>query len=337
MPKPPKYVTTPAIEVLQNGQKFYLCSLEAKILSGLASVNMRDPDQDTGYQRLFTQSHIAGIKKYLEKDKCIPASMLVTFKGAKFSDGKLHVLSDPRKGWIIDGQHRWLAARQLAKAIPLPIIAFIDLPIATQVEHFITINREARGVPSSLYLDLLKSLPKEKTPGERAKERTTDIARLLNKDEESPFYGKIVVLTSPKRGELSLTNFVRKVEPVIRKGGALAAFKVDTQVKVVSNYFNGIIDAYPDEAEQSPPIFFQTVGFGAFMNFFPGFFGAIYGSKNSFTRDLVRQNLVEMGDVSFDSWRNMGTGTQAENTAAQELENLFDRDSPGGKEPPIKL
>jgi len=254
-----------------------------------------------------------------------------------FSNGTLHALSDPKKGWIIDGQHRWLAARQLAQDIPLPIIAFIDLPLAAQVQHFVTINREARGVPSSLYLDLLKSLPKEKTLGDRAKERTTDIARLLNRDEESPFYGKIVVLTSPKRGELSLTNFVRKVEPVIRKGGALAAFKVDTQVKVISNYFNGIIDAYPDEAEQSTPIFFRPIGFGAFMNFFPRFFAAIFGAKKSFTRELVRRNLVEMGDISFDVWRNMGTGTQAENTAAQELETLFDRDSPGGKEPPIEL
>jgi DGQHR domain-containing protein len=184
--------------------------------------------------------------------------MLITFKGAKFADGKIQVQNDPKSGWIIDGQHRWLAAKQLADDILLPVIAFIDLPLAAQVEHFITINREARGVPSSLYLDLLKSLPKEKTAAERAKERTTDLARLLNNDEESPFYGKIVVLTSPKRGELSLANFVRKVEPVIRKGGPLAKFKVDTQTKILSNYFNGITDAYPDETEQNPPIFFSN-------------------------------------------------------------------------------
>src|SRR5262249_41187038 len=116
--------------------------------------------------------------------------MLITFKGARFVDGEIQVQNDSKSGWITDGQHRWLAAKQLTDDILLPVIAFIDLPLAAQVEHFITINREARGVPSSLYLDLLKSLPKEKTAGERVKERTTDLARLLNTDEESPFYGK---------------------------------------------------------------------------------------------------------------------------------------------------
>jgi len=272
MAKTTEYVTAPAIEILQNGQKLYLCALTAKTLSTVARVNTREPEENTGYQRLFVPSHITGIKKYFESGKCIPVSMLVTFKGAKFANGHIYVLNDPKKGWIIDGQHRWLAAKQLGKEILLPVIAFIDLPIEDQIEHFTTINREAKGVPSSLYLDLLKSLPKEKTVGERVKERATDIARLLNKDEESPFYGKIVVLTSPKRSELSLTNFVRKVEPIIRKGGPLAAFKVNIQVRVLGNYFNGIIDAYPDEAEYSPPVFFQTIGFGAFMNFFPAFF-----------------------------------------------------------------
>jgi DGQHR domain-containing protein len=337
MTKVAEYIAAPAIEILQNGQKLYLCALPAKTLSDVASVNKRDPEEDTGYQRLFTPSHVVSIRKYFESGKCIPVSMLVTFKGAKFENGKIHVQKDPKKGWIIDGQHRWLAAKQLSKEIVLPIIALIDLPIVAQIDHFITINREAKGVPSSLYLDLLKSLPKEKTAGERAKERTTDIARLLNTDEESPFYGKIVVLTSPKRGELSLTNFVRKVEPVIRKGGTLAAFKVDTQVKILSNYFNGIIDSYPQEADNSPPVFFQTIGFGAFMNFFPAFFGAVYEKKKSFTRDLVRQSLVEMGEVNFDEWRNMGTGTQAEGKAAEQLETLFDSGTSDGKEPEINL
>jgi DGQHR domain-containing protein len=331
------YVSAPAIEVSQSGQKFYLCVLSAKTLSKVARVDMRDPEEDKGYQRLFVDSHIRSIKKYLESGKCIPSSLLVTFKGAKFSNGKIRIRNKSKNGWIIDGQHRWLAAREMASDVDLPIIAFIDLPLSKQIEHFITINREAKGVPSSLYLDLLKSLPKEKTPGERAKERATDIARTLTSDEESPFYGKIVVLTSPKRGELSLTNFVRKVESLVRKGGALAPFKVDTQTKIIGNYFNGIIDTYSEEAERNPPIFFQTIGFGAFMSFFPAFFSQIYSPKNIFTRDIVRQSLVEMGKVNFDQWREMGTGTQAENTAAAILENLFSADGSDSDEPSITL
>ncbi len=189
-------------------------------------MHTRDPESDTGYQRLFVDSHISQIKKYLDAGKCIPTALLVTFKGAKFEKGKLRILKDPKKGWIIDGQHRWLAAKQLTKEIPLPMAAFIDLPLAEQIEHFVVI---------------------------------------------------------------------------------------------------------------SPPIFFQTIGFGAFMNFFPAFFGHIYATKKAFTRELVRQSLVELGEINFDLWRNMGTGTQAENSAAEQLETLFDGDSADGKEPPIAL
>jgi DGQHR domain-containing protein len=331
------YIKIPAIEVVQNGHKFYLCSLTAKQLSSAARVNLRDPEEDKGYQRLFVDSHIDKIKKFLESGKSIPVSVLVTFKRATYSNGRLRIKKDPKNGWIIDGQHRLLAARQLSSDIPLPIIAFIDLPVSGQIEHFVTINREARGVPSSLYLDLLKSLPKEKTPSDRAKERTTDIARELAKDEESPFYGKIVVLTSPKKGELSLTNFVRKVEPIIRKGGALAKFKADTQIKVINNYFSGIEDAFPDEADQNPPVYFQTIGFGAFMNFFPAFFGEVYPKKNVFTREVVRQKLVELGKPDFDGWRKMGTGTQAENSAAEQLDTILDGKAHSGQEPEIQV
>ena len=259
------------------------------------------------------------------------------FQKAQFESGKIRIQKNSKYGWIIDGQHRWLAAKELSEDVLLPIIAFINLPLENQIEHFIVINRDARGVPSSLYLDLLKSLPREKTVGERAKERATDIARSLTRDEESPFYGNIVVLTTPKRGELSLTNFVRKVEPLVRKGGALAKFKVDVQTKIIANYFDGIIDAYPDEADRSPPIFFQTIGFGAFMNFLPAFFATIFPRKKSFTRMLVRESLIEMGPINFDAWREMGTGTQAENSAAEKLKSLFDADGSNGDEPSITL
>lgn len=338
MAKLPKYLTTPAIEVSQNGQKFYLCALTAKQLSATARVNKRDPAGDKGYQRLFVESHIKGIRKFLEGGQCIPVSVLVTFQGASFANGKIRILNKSDKGWIIDGQHRWLAARDMAKDVLLPVIAFIDLPVPKQIEHFVTINREAKGVPSSLYLDLLKSLPKEKNQGERAKERATDIARLITSDEESPFFGKIVVLTTPKRGELSLTNFVRKLTPLIKKGGTLAHFKpIPVQTKIIANYFNGILDAFPDEADHNPSVFFQTIGFGAFMDFLPVFFAAIYPSAKSFTRDEVRAALTDMGTVDFESWRQMGSGTQAEGTAAGQLEALFDKGGSESAETLIKL
>lgn len=125
MTKPAEFIVTSAIEVTQNNNKFYLCAISAKDLAATARVNQRDPAKDTGYQRLFADAHIAKIRKYFEAGKCIPASLLVTFKGATFSKGKIRIKRDPNSGWIIDGQHRWLAAQKVNTEIMLPVIAFI--------------------------------------------------------------------------------------------------------------------------------------------------------------------------------------------------------------------
>src|ERR1700747_157852 len=101
MAKALDYVTTPAIEVVQNGQKFYLCAIPAKTLSTVARVNLREPEEDKGYQRLFVESHISKIRRYLEDGRCIPVSMLVTFKGAKFANGQIRIPKTPARGWII--------------------------------------------------------------------------------------------------------------------------------------------------------------------------------------------------------------------------------------------
>jgi DGQHR domain-containing protein len=336
MVKKQEFITVDAVELEQNGQKLYLCGLTAKQLGSLASVNKRDPEKDQGYQRLFSETHVRGIKRFLELGKCIPVSVLATFKGATFSKGQLKLKVGKRNGWIIDGQHRFLAALSLSKEIVLPIVAFINLDMSKQIEHFVTINREAKGVPSSLYLDLLKRLPKEKTPGEHAKERATDIARELSSNEKSPFFGKIVVLTSPKKGEISLTNFARKVSPLLKKGSCLAPFKSKEQIGILSNYFDGITDAFPSEADKSPPVWFQTIGFGAFLDFLPVFFGSVYSGTKSFTRDQVREALAGM-KPDFQSWRDGGTGTQAEGVAAQSLEDIFDAGGGDDGDSQIKL
>jgi DGQHR domain-containing protein len=102
-------------------------------------------------------------------------------------------------GWVIDGQHRLAGAEVASRGgtdIELPVIAFIGLSEPRQVEQFVTINREAKNVPTSLYLDLLRLLPNRK-PADVAKERAADLATQLRRDEESPFFESIVVTTSP--------------------------------------------------------------------------------------------------------------------------------------------
>ena len=140
-------------------------------------------------------------------------------------------------GWVIDGQHRLAGAAVAAREgsdIELPVVAFIGLDENRQIEQFVTINREAKNVPTSLYLDLLRLLP-DRRPADAAKERAVDLATQLRKDEDSPFVDRIVVTTSPQSGQISLTNFVRKIAVhVTPDRGILNGFTEREQYAVIS-------------------------------------------------------------------------------------------------------
>ena len=69
-------------------------------------------------------------------------------------------------------------------------------------------------MPTSLYYDLLPHLPKRLSASVRASERASDMSRELRTTEDSTFYGR-VVLTPPRKGQLSINNFVRKVGPLV--------------------------------------------------------------------------------------------------------------------------
>lgn len=56
--------------------------------------------------------------------------------------------------WIIDGQHRLYAFKDVEKIINVPVVAFKNLPIAQQGKIFLDINKNQKPVPPDLVWDL---------------------------------------------------------------------------------------------------------------------------------------------------------------------------------------
>ncbi len=317
-----KPLVLPCIPVKQGDFVFYLAKVKAKDLEGIADVSRRNPKKNEGYQRYFSPSRVNSVAKYFKDGNVIPVSILISFDNAKFKNGNLEIQRKARNGWIIDGQHRFYGALQSEKDLELPVIAFIDLEVEEQINQFVTINKEAKGVPSSLYIDLLRNLPHFKTPKNLAQERIADVVRILNDEENSPFYNKLVIMSAPKKGQLSLANFVRKAQSYFMPGkGFLAQFDPKTQAKILSNYFTAINQVYVEEASKDVPIFYQTLGFGAFMEIFPTIFTNVFSSsKGGFELKEVISLFKKMDQLSFDSWQEYGTGGKAESAAAKDIE-----------------
>jgi DGQHR domain-containing protein len=228
----------------------------------------------------------------------------------------------PDSGWVIDGQHRLAGATNSDVDIELAVVAFLDLDLDRQIFQFVTINKTAKGVPTSLYYDLLRHLPPSKTPAEKAREKSADIAQQLTRDEESPLFNRITV-SSPRPGQsLSLNNFVRKVAPLIQDDPArspISTFNVTEQTKIIDNYFRGLREYDPQLFRYSPTVVFRTLGFGALLNALSTIFSLTLTHHKGFRVEDVASVFSRI-DFDFTAWEGAGSGNAAELQAGKDLE-----------------
>jgi DGQHR domain-containing protein len=148
-----------AVKVEQGKLTFYLFAMKASQLWDLVTINQRIEGKEEGYQRVLSPGRVKAVSRYIDSGGAIPGSIIASFDKLSY-DTKTHKLVIPKGeiGWVIDGQHRLAGAHEASVAgseIVLPVAAFEGLSFEAQVELFITINREAKNVPSSLYIDLL--------------------------------------------------------------------------------------------------------------------------------------------------------------------------------------
>lgn len=310
----------PCITFKQGNQSLICFVANAKELYRFLKINRRHEDKDEGYQRALSPSRVSAIAKFIDAGNIIPNSIIVSLDKAKIKEKSvIQIPFSEDSGWVIDGQHRLAGAYEAKSDIMLNVIAFVGLEEDDQIQQFVTINREAKGVPTSLYIDLLPRL-KNKNPSDLAKERAADLATLLRRDENSPFFNRIVVTTSPKKGELSLANFVRKVSPLILEGkGILAAYPELLQKAVLINYYHAIKNVFPKEFKKQESIFFQTLGFGALINALPTIFSISITHYHGFTLENVITILKRIDFFDFDKWKSYGTGNSAEIQAGDDI------------------
>lgn len=319
----PEHLTMPCKTLKQGKHTMHLFPMSAKKLWSVVQINQRQEDKEEGYQRALSISRVNKIAKYLDDGNAIPGAILISFDKAKLSsDGtKLVIDNKENAGWVIDGQHRLAGAHKATADVEVPVVALLGLSTVEQIKYFVTINREQQGVASSLYYDLLKHLPGTKTEAEVIQERAADLADKIRKDAESPFYQRIVVTTSPRQGQLSLTNVIRKLSPHLKRDGRLAQFNDEERAAILVNLYQGLEQAFPREYQRPDSVFFRTIGFGAIMNALPVIIDSTFllANRVTFRVDAVVKTLRLLGTFNFDAWRQMGTGTAAENQAADDI------------------
>ena len=319
MPSQLRYRSVP---VNQHDHILYLFSAPAKVLYQVLEINQRNPDKDEGYQRTLSPARVRSVSQFVNTKNVIAPAIVISLQHATFDSttSELVIPKVPTAGWVIDGQHRLAGAKESSLDINLAVVAFLDLHLEQQIFQFVTINQAAKGVPRSLYYDLLKHLPPKRRPADVAKERAADIANQLKHDEESPLYNRIAVMTPQVGRTLSLTNFVRKVAPLIQLDRTpISAFSLHEQTRIIDNYFRGLREHEPVLFGHSPSIIFRTVGFGGLLNALPTLFNLTFRHHGAF-RVADVASLFNRVQFDFSSWESLGSGNAAEHEAGGDLQ-----------------
>lgn len=318
------------IKFSQNGIDLYSFIATSKFIYENFEVSKRVKDKEQGYQRSFSTTRIRELSKHITKDaNIIPNSILVNVEEGllTYNQAEMEIEFNTSKslGLIIDGQHRVKGSFEGNQNFLLPVIATVGLSIKDQAKLFVTINKTQKGVPVSLYLDLLNltegeidNFDDESVPTER---RAAEIARRLNEDEESPLVDLIRMTGEPGRG-IALNEFVNRSKYLLdSKKGKLIDFGFEQQYLIFKVYFRAwkavFIEQWKDENSQ---LLKQTSFSGLLLALYDIFQLTMQYHSLFSTENLIKL-LKNISDFKFTSENIISGGIKAQEHVATTLVN----------------
>lgn len=234
--------TCPVISVEQPIGTFYVTSMEAADLARITEYDVRrlieakesepsqndtDLDQYIGIQRAISAKRVTEIAEYVETlDATFPTSIVIAIqddRSVMLSDDKTSLtfydvdrdeygeaVPAGRLARILDGQHRLAGLEKAGRNFQLSVTVFPALDIADQAYVFSTVNLAQTKVNKSLVYDLF-AYARTRSP----QKTSHNVAVVLNRAKESPFYEKIKRLGSATPGvpneTLTQATFVQGV------------------------------------------------------------------------------------------------------------------------------
>jgi len=207
-------IEIPAVEGSMGNKKYYMFSLEPRILLKLGFVLHRTRANESEmptYQRLLVPSRLKGIRKFINEGGYFPNSIIVNFSERKQkiqfeastrledSNSRFGTLKIPNAyaiAYIIDGQHRIYGYSDTKHTDnnTIPVVAFTDLDSTDQLEIFMKINQNQKPVSPSLRGTLERDLYWNSDRADsRMKALRSSIIIELAESSNGPLYNKIEI------------------------------------------------------------------------------------------------------------------------------------------------
>lgn len=292
-------IVKPAVEIRQGERVLYLTSFTAAEFAtrNFFNVEELDPDTGRGYQRILETKRSNRMASYMmdmrrEKKAFLPTSTFLATASAIDYDPERQTISfDTEKTGhfnVVDGQHRIRGLIQARKDMPsladfpLPTVIAAGLDKLHQKLHFFLVNTTQKPVDQSVQQRIITQLQAKKDMGEKfalpkwlAKETAKDshsiamdIATFLNENENSPWYGRILMANQRRneRTTIKQDSFVKSVRKFLLAEGHLLSqsdMRETTRNERLGNYWVAVGEIFAgDDAAKS--VAFKSTG----VNFF---------------------------------------------------------------------
>ncbi|GAB3229871.1 DGQHR domain-containing protein [Pseudaeromonas pectinilytica] len=199
----------------------YTFTMKVKDVVTIYYVAVRGVDKEEGaVQRVLNKRRISDIKEFILGGHTFFNSFILNWTDDNyklaFDDDNIILPIVNSSAQVIDGQHRiagFEAAMDEDESVgerDIIVTLCVGLTTPKAAEIFLNINTEQKPVPKSLMYDLFGEVIDDET---HAVNRSTDIARYLNEDPDSPLYKLIKFPGSPRGvGNIELSTFVSSIK-----------------------------------------------------------------------------------------------------------------------------
>lgn len=316
----PETIKKLAFDLSNQTIGYYVTVMNASELFKLSKISRVDEDPNNGYQRLLNEKRANDIAEYIDSGNIIPGAIILSAQeNANISFDKtnqtISIMAHPNSFFVIDGQHRLFGMKKASANTNIPVCILVGLNLQQEVQYFLDINSNQKGVPKTLRIELMKFLSE---PDSIDSIRNT-LFKQLNDDAESPLYGKLNATTSSV-GKLSLVPFQKALDPLLTTG-TLGTYEFDIKKKILINFLNAI-KSWLWEIEGNSNKLYTSAFFQAIFKIFEKACSLTLTHYQNYQQESFEKIFKEMPTLDFEQFS--GSNEQTISRLGAELSNLLD-------------
>lgn len=315
--------TFSAFDLSREGVGLYIIAVKPSEIFHYTRVSRVEEDAEAGFQRALEPHRVKRIAEYITDGKVVPGAIILSAQDSSKvsfnkSTGKIQFPGEAGFFLVIDGQHRLFGSLKaevdFGADLKIPICILSNLTHAEEVQYFIDINGNQKGVTKTLRIELTKFL---------VEEESIDAIRLrlfddLNTDPESPLFGH---LSATRRGVgvISHVPFKAALDKVLDKD-PLKKFEYDKKKKLINNFLLGVVNNLM-EVEQEKRIY-QSAFFQAIFRVFEKACEVSLMYHRNYSEKSFESIFGFLQDINYES--HSGSNEETIINLAKEISMMLD-------------